>query len=59
MPWIHREPMALPGRLTLLKGMRAKLDLGRDFTYGIFDRRPVSYIGGTGLHPGFTVVIHR
>ncbi|MCG8454830.1 MAG: GNAT family N-acetyltransferase [Holophagales bacterium] len=51
MPWVHQEPMALPARLTLLKGMRANFDLGQDFTYGIFDRRSASYIGGTGLHP--------
>ena len=37
MPWA-KEPTTLQMQIDRLRGVRAKFDLGEDFTYGIFNR---------------------
>ncbi len=50
MPWAMGDPLPLEGRIDWLRKCRADFDLGRDFTYGIFDAGETVVIGGTGLH---------
>jgi RimJ/RimL family protein N-acetyltransferase len=50
MPWAAHEPTSLQKKVELLRGMRAKFDLGQDFTYGIFNSDELRVLGGTGLH---------
>ena len=50
MPWAAHEPTSLQTKVELLRGMRAKFDLGQDFTYGIFNSDELRVLGGTGLH---------
>ena len=50
MPWIEHEPMTPAERAALLRGFRARFDLGEDFVYGIFDPEDGRYLGGCGLH---------
>jgi RimJ/RimL family protein N-acetyltransferase len=50
MPWAAHEPQPLAEKVALLREFRGRFDLGQDFTYGIFDRKEVEVVGGTGLH---------
>lgn len=51
MPWIEHEPMTLEQRAALVRGFRARFDLGEDFVYGIFSPEDGRILGGCGLHP--------
>lgn len=50
LPWAADEPRPLDDRVELLRSFRGRFDLGEDFTYGIFDPKERSVLGGTGLH---------
>ena len=50
MPWAMEEPTDLTARIQWLRKSRGEFDLGKDFTFGIFDREETLVIGGTGLH---------
>jgi RimJ/RimL family protein N-acetyltransferase len=50
MPWVKNEPTNLQTKIDLIRRFRAHFDLGRDFTYGVFDLEETHVIGGTGLH---------
>jgi RimJ/RimL family protein N-acetyltransferase len=50
MPWATIEPTPLESRIQYLRKCRGEFDLGKDFTYGIFDREEKEVVGGTGLH---------
>ncbi len=50
MPWAMNEPTDISARIQWLRRSRGEFDLGKDFTYGIFDRGETIVIGGTGLH---------
>lgn len=50
MPWAKSEPTDLKTKIERLRQFRAEFDLGRDFTYGVFDVDEAQVIGGTGLH---------
>jgi RimJ/RimL family protein N-acetyltransferase len=51
LPWAKNEPEPLDEKVTRLRTMRGKFDLGQDFIYAIFDRDDKEVVGGTGLHP--------
>jgi RimJ/RimL family protein N-acetyltransferase len=50
MPWATVEPQPLDARVQYLRRCRGEFDLGKDFTYGVFDPAETVVIGGTGLH---------
>ena len=50
MPWTKSEPTNLQTKIDLIRRFRANFDLGRDFTYGVFDLEETQVVGGTGLH---------
>lgn len=50
MPWAMNEPTILQVKIDLLRRFRANFDVGRDFTYAIFNREESQVLGGTGLH---------
>ena len=50
MPWAMNEPTDIAARIQWLRKSRGEIDLGKDFTYGIFDPDQTIVIGGTGLH---------
>ena len=50
MPWAHNEPQELHTKIELIRGWRARFDLGEDFVYGIFSADERRVLGGTGLH---------
>jgi RimJ/RimL family protein N-acetyltransferase len=51
LPWAYDEPLTLDERVGLLRRFRGEFDLGRDQTFGVFDRDERELLGGTGLHP--------
>jgi RimJ/RimL family protein N-acetyltransferase len=50
MPWVGSEPTTLDEKVELLRGFRARFDLGEDFPYGIFEPDESRVLGGAGLH---------
>jgi RimJ/RimL family protein N-acetyltransferase len=50
MPWVNNEPEPIEEKIQRLKIFRGNFDLGRNFTYGIFNPEGTKLIGGTGLH---------
>ncbi len=50
MPWAHNEPEPFQKKIDRLKRARGNFDLGRDYTYGLFNIEENKLIGGTGLH---------
>jgi RimJ/RimL family protein N-acetyltransferase len=51
LPWAYDEPLSLDERVGLLRRFRGEFDLGRDQTFGVFDRDERELLGGSGLHP--------
>lgn len=51
MNWAREEPMSRAARVELLRGFRARFDLGQDFVYGVFSSDQERILGGAGLHP--------
>ena len=50
MPWVYNEPEPIEEKVQRLKLFRGNFDLGKNFTYGIFNPEETKLIGGTGLH---------
>ena len=50
MPWALSEPQDVSEKVALLRRFRGQFDLGKDFTFGMFDAHENDVIGGTGLH---------
>lgn len=50
MPWAIDEPTDLQTKIERLRQFRARFDLGKDFTYGIFSLDGAKLLGSTGLH---------
>jgi RimJ/RimL family protein N-acetyltransferase len=50
MPWIAGEPTELQEKVNLLRMFRGSFDLGKDFTYAIFNPEESRLLGGCGLH---------
>jgi RimJ/RimL family protein N-acetyltransferase len=50
LPWIAREPLALPDRVEYLRAVRARFDRDEDYTVAVFDRREERVLGASGLH---------
>ncbi len=50
MPWAKFEPQTIQEKVNLIRMFRGNFDLGKDYTYGIFNKREDVLIGGTGLH---------
>ncbi len=50
MKWAQQEPTDLQTKIKLLRQMRGKFDLGRDFNFVLFDRAERQLLGGLGLH---------
>lgn len=50
MLWAQHEPEDLEAKVQRLRQSRGNFDLGRDFTYGIFNPEETRVLGGTGLH---------
>lgn len=51
MPWAGDEPHPLAQKVELLRRFRGDFDLGRNFTYGVFEPDESRLLGGAGLHP--------
>jgi RimJ/RimL family protein N-acetyltransferase len=51
MVWANQEPTDLETKIDLIRVFRGNFDLGKDFTYGVFNQEESQVIGGTGLHP--------
>jgi RimJ/RimL family protein N-acetyltransferase len=51
-PWMlwADEEKTLEEQSAVLRGFRARFDLGEDFVYGIFSADESEVVGGTGLH---------
>jgi len=50
LAWARDEPQSVEAKVELLRGFRARFDLGRDFFYGLFDPAGEAVLGGAGLH---------
>ncbi|MBP7478378.1 MAG: GNAT family N-acetyltransferase [Chitinophagales bacterium] len=50
MPWTASEPESLETKVNRIRLFRGNFDLGKDYTYGIFNREETILLGGTGLH---------
>ena len=50
MPWARGELPTLQERIGFLRRVRARFDLGEDFTYGVFSPDESEVWGGSGLH---------
>jgi RimJ/RimL family protein N-acetyltransferase len=51
MTWAKDEPQPLEQKVELLRVFRGEFDLGRNFTYGVFEPDESLVLGGAGLHP--------
>jgi RimJ/RimL family protein N-acetyltransferase len=49
LPWVNTV-RSLADQRTALAGVRARWRSREDLTFGIFDRRTATFLGGTGLH---------
>ena len=50
MPWAKNEPEDLEAKINWVRIFRGQFDLGKDYTFGIFDKTENEFIGSTGLH---------
>jgi RimJ/RimL family protein N-acetyltransferase len=50
LPWVKDEPRPLDEQLSRMRSFRALFDMGRDFSYGVFDPDG-ALLGAAGLHP--------
>jgi len=50
MPWAKNEPESLQTKVERLRKYRGQFDLGKDYTFGIFNKEENVLIGSTGLH---------
>lgn len=51
MPWAKNEPEDLETKINRLREFRGNFDLGKDYTFGIFNKENNDLVGSTGLHP--------
>jgi RimJ/RimL family protein N-acetyltransferase len=53
MPWAKNEPEDLETKINRLRRFREQFDLGKDYTFGIFDKTENHLVGSIGLHTRF------
>jgi RimJ/RimL family protein N-acetyltransferase len=51
LEWARDEPESFEAKLALARKFRAQFDLGRDFTWGLFDPEEKRLLGAVNLHP--------